>query len=342
MPELRTNLTIDPQRLWDTLMETAQIRRDGQGRHQPADADRRRQAGARLVQGAVRGARLHGHGRRGRQHVRARGPAGNDDAAADRHGLASRHPADRRQVRRRARRARRARSDAHAGHEPATRPTRRSRSSTGPTRRARASRRRCSRSGVFAGVFTPDYAYARADRDGKTLRRRAGAHRLPGRGEGRRAQASARCSSCTSSRARSSRPRSKMIGVVTGVQGMRWYEVTVTGQEAHTGATPMQLRKNALLGAARMIERDRRDRAWRTRRRGRHRRPDREPAEQPQRRAGRGVLHRRLPPSRRGGARRHGDGVPRGAAARSLPPLEARPRGEAHLELAGGASSLPS
>ena len=47
----------------------------------------------------------------------------------------------------------------------------------------------------------------------------------------------------------------RMIGVVQGVQGMRWYEVTVTGQEAHTGATPMRLRKNALLGAARMIER---------------------------------------------------------------------------------------
>ena len=47
----------------------------------------------------------------------------------------------------------------------------------------------------------------------------------------------------------------KMIGIVQGVQGMRWYEVTVTGQEAHTGATPMRLRKNALLGAARMIER---------------------------------------------------------------------------------------
>jgi N-carbamoyl-L-amino-acid hydrolase len=44
------------------------------------------------------------------------------------------------------------------------------------------------------------------------------------------------------------------IGVVTGVQGMRWYEATLTGQEAHTGATPMTLRKNALLGAARMIE----------------------------------------------------------------------------------------
>ena len=35
---------------------------------------------------------------------------------------------------------------------------------------------------------------------------------------------------------------------------MRWYEVTVTGQESHTGATPMGLRKNALLASSRMID----------------------------------------------------------------------------------------
>ncbi len=45
----------------------------------------------------------------------------------------------------------------------------------------------------------------------------------------------------------------KEIGIVTDVQGIRWYEATITGQDAHTGATPMHLRKNALLGAARMI-----------------------------------------------------------------------------------------
>src|SRR5207248_3154110 len=28
------------------------------------------------------------------------------------------------------------------------------------------------------------------------------------------------------------------IGVVTGAQGQRWYEITVTGQEAHAGPTP--------------------------------------------------------------------------------------------------------
>ena len=46
----------------------------------------------------------------------------------------------------------------------------------------------------------------------------------------------------------------RTIGVVQGVQGMRWFEVTFTGQAAHTGSTPMLLRRNALLGAARLIE----------------------------------------------------------------------------------------
>jgi len=42
---------------------------------------------------------------------------------------------------------------------------------------------------------------------------------------------------------------------VQGAQGVRWYDVTVTGQDAHAGAMPMNLRKDALLGAARLIER---------------------------------------------------------------------------------------
>ena len=46
----------------------------------------------------------------------------------------------------------------------------------------------------------------------------------------------------------------KVIGIVQGVQGMRWYNVTVTGREAHTGSTPMQLRKNALVGAAALVD----------------------------------------------------------------------------------------
>ena len=109
-------------------------------------------------------------------------------------------------------------------------------------------------SGVFAGVFTRDYAYARTDRDGRTfgdeLRRigylgaeKAGAHKLAAMFELHIEQGPIL------------EAEGRSIGIVQGVQGMRWYEVTVSGQAAHTGATPMRLRKDALLGAARMIER---------------------------------------------------------------------------------------
>jgi N-carbamoyl-L-amino-acid hydrolase len=47
----------------------------------------------------------------------------------------------------------------------------------------------------------------------------------------------------------------RTIGVVTGAQGSRWFDVAVTGQDAHAGTTPMPRRRDALLGAARMVER---------------------------------------------------------------------------------------
>ena len=40
------------------------------------------------------------------------------------------------------------------------------------------------------------------------------------------------------------------IGVVQGALGQRWYDVAITGQDAHAGPTPMDLRKDALLAAA--------------------------------------------------------------------------------------------
>lgn len=45
----------------------------------------------------------------------------------------------------------------------------------------------------------------------------------------------------------------KTIGVVTGVQALRWYEIRLEGQEAHAGTTPMEARRDALLGAAEII-----------------------------------------------------------------------------------------
>lgn len=43
------------------------------------------------------------------------------------------------------------------------------------------------------------------------------------------------------------------IGVVTGVQGIRWYDVEVTGRESHAGTTPMERRSDAMVSAARLV-----------------------------------------------------------------------------------------
>jgi beta-ureidopropionase / N-carbamoyl-L-amino-acid hydrolase len=108
-------------------------------------------------------------------------------------------------------------------------------------------------SGVFAGVFARDWACARADAEGVRF------------GDALEAIGERGADVC------GQHPLSAFfelhieqgpileaegfdIGAVTGVQGMRWFEVTITGQEAHTGATPMHLRRNALLGAARLVE----------------------------------------------------------------------------------------
>ena len=46
----------------------------------------------------------------------------------------------------------------------------------------------------------------------------------------------------------------KTIGVVTGGQGQYWYDVALTGQDAHAGTTPMASRRDALVGAAEVIQ----------------------------------------------------------------------------------------
>jgi N-carbamoyl-L-amino-acid hydrolase len=108
-------------------------------------------------------------------------------------------------------------------------------------------------SGVYAGVFTPDFAWSREDRQGIKL-----GDELTRIGyKGSHKAGSIKFSSMFELHIEQGpilEAESKMVGVVTGVQGMRWYEVTLKGQESHTGATPMGLRKNALLAAARMID----------------------------------------------------------------------------------------
>jgi N-carbamoyl-L-amino-acid hydrolase len=109
-------------------------------------------------------------------------------------------------------------------------------------------------SGVFAGVFDLDYGLERPDNltgvtMGAELERIgfAGPEPVGGRKVAAYFEAHIEQGPILED-------RKKPIGVVTGAQGQRWYEITVTGQEAHAGPTPMPKRRDALVGAARMID----------------------------------------------------------------------------------------
>ncbi|RJF88241.1 Zn-dependent hydrolase [Oleomonas cavernae] len=108
-------------------------------------------------------------------------------------------------------------------------------------------------SGVFAGVFDLDYGLSRADTEGKTmgqeLARIGYAGEAPVGGRPVHAYFEAHIEQGPILEA-----EGKTIGVVTDAQGQRWYELTITGVESHAGPTPMTRRKDALLGAARIVD----------------------------------------------------------------------------------------
>lgn len=45
------------------------------------------------------------------------------------------------------------------------------------------------------------------------------------------------------------------IGVLNGVQGMNWYDLTITGQPVHAGPTPMESRQDPFMGLHKIIDR---------------------------------------------------------------------------------------
>jgi len=109
-------------------------------------------------------------------------------------------------------------------------------------------------SGVFAGIHSQDYAYGRTDPDGKRFGdelarigwvgdEAVGARKMHAMFELHIEQGPIL------------EAEGRDIGVVTHGQGLWWLEITLTGKDAHTGSTPMHMRVNAGLGMARIIER---------------------------------------------------------------------------------------
>lgn len=45
----------------------------------------------------------------------------------------------------------------------------------------------------------------------------------------------------------------KQIGIVTGIQGLRWFEITIEGTSCHAGTTPMETRRDPVRALAKLI-----------------------------------------------------------------------------------------
>ena len=108
-------------------------------------------------------------------------------------------------------------------------------------------------SGVFAGIHTQDWAYAREDAKGKKFGDEL--ERIGWKGD---EAVGARKMHALFELHIEQGPileiEGKDIGVVTHGQGLWWLQITLTGKDSHTGSTPMPMRRNAGLGMARITE----------------------------------------------------------------------------------------
>ncbi|MBD9666305.1 N-carbamoyl-L-amino-acid hydrolase [Variovorax paradoxus] len=109
-------------------------------------------------------------------------------------------------------------------------------------------------SGVFADAFTLEHALAQRDNDGISV-----AEALASIGYAGSAPASAAASPVGAyfeahiEQGPVLEANERVIGVVEGALGQRWYDVVLQGMEAHAGPTPMELRKDALLAASELV-----------------------------------------------------------------------------------------
>ena len=108
-------------------------------------------------------------------------------------------------------------------------------------------------SGVFAGMHTLDWAYAREDAEGKTVGEELKRIGWVGDEEvgDRKMHA---FFELHIEQGPILEAEDKDIGVVSHGQGLSWMQVTLTGKESHTGSTPMPMRVNAGLGMARITQ----------------------------------------------------------------------------------------
>ncbi|MER8261780.1 M20 family metallo-hydrolase [Streptomyces albidoflavus] len=107
-------------------------------------------------------------------------------------------------------------------------------------------------SAVAAGRLTLEYAHALTDRDGRTLGGELTRTGFDGPADVRLAPPHAYVE-CHIEQGPVLAEHNVPVGVVTGVQGISWQEITIHGRAAHAGTTPTRLRADAALAAAQII-----------------------------------------------------------------------------------------
>ncbi|MCF3934293.1 Zn-dependent hydrolase [Acuticoccus sp. M5D2P5] len=107
-------------------------------------------------------------------------------------------------------------------------------------------------SGVYAGEIGLDAALATTDNDGKTFG--AELDRIGYRGtEPVGARRFGAYIELHIEQGPILEEEAKTIGIVTGGQGILWFDGTITGKDSHAGATPMTMRHDALAALAEVI-----------------------------------------------------------------------------------------
>ncbi len=107
-------------------------------------------------------------------------------------------------------------------------------------------------SGVWAGVYGRDLAYALRDAEGTAMGEAL--ERIGYRGPHPAAPFAADSYfELHIEQGPILEAEGRMIGIVTGAQAQVWWDATITGQDAHAGTTPPAARRDALVGAARII-----------------------------------------------------------------------------------------
>ena len=112
-------------------------------------------------------------------------------------------------------------------------------------------------SGVYAGAFTLAHALAARDTQGISVQAALAATGQAGSAPAAVADGAPRFGAYFEAHIEQGpvlEDAGLPIGVVTGALGQRWYDVTVQGQEAHAGPTPMRLRRDALLPTTRLVQ----------------------------------------------------------------------------------------